>query len=478
MSTADLVALVCCDLGAIVRGRSVLSSELGANLEAGVGWVPANMSLTPHGPLAAETPFDSVGDLRLLPDAGTHVRVEANSHGGALELVLCDIVEPDGQPWDCCPRRFLREALGELRSELGARVVASFEHEFQLVDEAPAGDGASRAGDGESAGRGTSPAAPFSLAAQWRAEPFPARVVDALIEADVQPERFFAEFAPRQFEIPVEAVEGMTAADRAVVLREIVRELARRGGSRATFAPLLDPEGPGNGVHVHFNLVDERGRGLLYDMTAAANGEAASPAGHVASPAGDAANRVRLSDFGLRFAAGILRHAGALSALTAPSPVSAPRLTPHRWSAGAVALGPGNREALLRVPLPVTLGGGDAATQLHLEYRAADATANPYLALGAIVRAGLEGVRARLDPPPLLDVDPGRLDAGDAERFGVAALPRSLEEALVALADDEVARGWLSPRLYEAYIGLKRAEIDAVAGLDLAETCRRYAELY
>src|SRR5262249_48679596 len=139
MSAADLVALVCCDLGAIVRGRSVLSSELAANLDAGVGWVPANMSLTPHGPLAAHTPFDSVGDLRLLPDADTHVRVEANSHGGALELVLCDIVETDGQPWDCCPRHFLRQALEELRSELGARVLASFEHEFQLVGTAPEG---------------------------------------------------------------------------------------------------------------------------------------------------------------------------------------------------------------------------------------------------------------------------------------------------------------------------------------------------
>ncbi len=438
MSAADLVALVCCDLGAIVRGRSVLSSELGAHLDAGVGWVPANMSLTPHGPLARESPFGSVGDVRLLPDADTHVRVEANSHGGALELVLCDIVEIDGLPWDCCPRSFLRDALGELRNELGARVVASFEHEFQLVDS------------------GALAEAPFSLAAQWRAEPFPAQLMDVLIEAGVQPERFLAEFAPRQFEIPVEAAEGVAAADRAVVLREIVRELAHRLGSRASFAPLVDPGAAGNGVHIHLRLIDEQGGPLFYD--------AARPA--------------RLSELGLRFAAGILRHARALTALTAPSPPSAARLLPHRWSAGAVALGPGNREALLRIPTPVTLGGAEEESQLRLEYRAADATANPYLALGAIVRAGLEGVRAQLAPPPLLDVDPGGLDAAEAQRFGIGALPGSLGEALAAIAGDEVGRGWLSPRLYEAYAGLKRAEIEAVAGLDVAETCRRYAELY
>ncbi|HEY2767603.1 MAG TPA: glutamine synthetase family protein [Solirubrobacteraceae bacterium] len=437
MSSADLVALVCCDLGAIVRGRSVLSAELGAHLDAGVGWVPANMSLTPRGPLADATPFHSVGDLRLLPDVDTHVRVEANSHGGALELVLCDIVETDGCPWDCCPRRFLREALEDLREELGACVVASFEHEFQLLEETP-------------------PAAPFSLAAQWRAEPFPSQVMDALIEAGAQPERYLAEFSAHQFEIPVDAAEGLAAADRAVVLREVVREIARRHGSRASFAPLVNPAEAGNGVHIHLNLRDEEGQPLLYDATRPAS----------------------LSELGGRFAAGILRHAAALGALTAASPPSAVRLTPHRWSTGAVALGPANREALLRIPSPVTLGGGDPAGQLHLEYRAADATANPYLALGAILRAGLEGVRSELDPPPLLEVDPGRLDAAEAQRFGVGALPRSLEESLEALAGDEVVRGWMAPRLYEAYVGIKRAEIDAVAGLDIGETCRRYAAIY
>jgi glutamine synthetase len=437
MSPTDLVALVCCDLGAIVRGRSVLASELGAHLDAGVGWVPANHSLTPFGPLAEHTPFDSVGDLRLLPDPDTHVRVEAGEHGSALELVLCDIVETDGRPWECCPRRFLREALEQLREELGARLVASFEHEFQLSLEGP-------------------PAAPFSLEEQRRAEPFAAAAMDALIDAGVQPERFLAEFAAHQFEIPVEAAEGLTAADRAVVFREVVREIARRHELRASFAPLLDPAGPGNGVHVHLNLLDRDGAPLLHD------------------PARPAV----LSELGGSFAAGILRHAGALSALCAPSPASAARLSPHRWSAGAVCLGESNREALLRIPTPVTLAGADPARQLHLEYRGADGSANPHLALGAILRAGLEGVRARLPPPPLLDRDPAGLDPSEAERFGVGALPVSLEAALEALGRDERARAWMSPLLYEAYVGVKRAELDAVAELDLGEVCRRYGAIY
>jgi glutamine synthetase len=453
VSSTELVALVCCDLGAIVRGRALFASEFDKSLQAGVSWVPANHSLTPHGPLAEHTPFGSTGDLRLLPDLDTRVRVEADAHGSAeqdtgggtgtaeggsaLEFVLCDIVETDGRPWECCPRRFLRAALEELERELGARAVVSFEHEFQLLSDAP-------------------PAAPFSLEALRRAEPFAAEAMAALDEAGAQPERFFPEFAAHQFEIPVAAAEGLAAADRAVVLKEVVREVARRRGLRATFAPLVDPAGPGNGVHVHLSLRDAAGAPLLYD--------AARPA--------------CLSELGRRFAAGVLRHAGALSALTAPSPVSSARLTPHRWSAGAVCLAERNREALLRIPPLVALAATDPAEQLRLEYRGADAAANPYLALGALVRAGLEGVREGLPEPPLLDRDPAQLNTAEAERYGVGALPASLEDALQALAEDETARAWLGPTLYDAYVGLKRAEIDAVADLDVSEVCRRYAAIY
>ena len=401
--------------------------------------MPANHALTPLGPVADPNPFGSTGDLRLLPDADTHVLVAADGEEGALELVLCDIVETNGEPWECCPRRFLRDALRELEQELGARLLASFEHEFQLL-----------------LAHSSPPALPFSLDAQRRAEPFASRAMGSLVEAGVEPERFFAEYAPHQFEIPVAAAEGVASADRSVVLREVVREIARRQGMRASFVPLLDPEQAGNGVHIHLNLLDAGGSSLLYDT---------------ARPAG-------LSEIGGRFAAGILLHARALSALTAPSPVSGARLTPHRWSAGALCLGQRNREALLRIPPVVALADDDPARQLHIEYRGADATANPYLALGAIVRAGLAGVRAQLPAPPILECDPAQLSTEDAERFGVGALPTTLAQALAALADDATVRGWMTPLLYDAYMSIKHAELDAATGLDLEEVCRRYAAIY
>jgi glutamine synthetase len=437
VSDSGLVALVCCDLGSIVRGRSVPSAELGEHLRAGVSWVPANHALTPLGPVAEPNPFGSTGDLRLLPDADTHVQVGAPDGESALELVLCDIVETDGEPWECCPRSFLRESLRELERELGATLVASFEHEFQLLLDSP-------------------PALPFTLDAQRRVAPFPTRVMHALLEAGVEPERFFAEYAPHQFEIPVATAEGVASADRSVVLREVVREVARRQGMRASFAALLDPTQAGNGVHIHLNLLDASGSSLLYD--------AAAPA--------------CLSELGGRFAAGILLHARALSALTAASPVSGARLAPHRWSAGAVCLAQRNREALLRLPPLLELAGADPAGQLHIEYRGADATANPYIALGAIVRAGVEGVRAQLPAPAILDRDPAQLDTEDAQRFGVGALPATLEESLQALAGDASARGWMTPLLYDAYVSVKRAELDASRGVELEELCGRYGAIY
>lgn len=437
MSSQELVDLVCCDLGAIVRGRALLSTELAKHLADGVGWVPANQSLSPLGPLAEPSPFGSTGDLRLLPDPATRVHVSATPPQTPLELVLCDIVATDGQPWECCPRHFLKSALADLASEFGVHVRASFEHEFQLVlDDAPA--------------------LPFSLEARRLAEPFATRLMHALAEARTEPERFFAEYASHQFEVPVESTGGLASADRSVVLKEVVREIARRHDMRASFSPLLDPAEAGNGVHIHFSLQDQAGAPLLYDRRRRAN----------------------LSRLGASFAAGILRHAHALTALTAPSPISSARLTPHRWSAGAVCLAERNREALLRIPPVVALSGADPASQLHLEYRGADATANPYLALGAILRAGLAGLRDELPAPPILDVDPARLDRAAAQRFGVGALPASLEDSLAALHSDATARAWMSPLLYDAYVGIKRSELQTVTEMDIGETCRRYAHVY
>lgn len=437
-ASGDLVALIHCDLGSVVRARSLLSADLSRGEQASAGWVPSAQGRSPLGPSADPNPFGATGDLRLLADLDTRATISAEGEASALELVICDLVEPDGTAWDCCPRAFLHEALGELKRELGASLVASFEHEFQLLLDEPA------------------PPA-LSLAAQRSVDPFPTRAMTALAEAGIEPERFVAERSPHQFEIPLAPAEGLGSADRSVVLREVVHEVARREGKRASFVPLLDPAEQGNGLHIHLSLRDADGRFLFHDPKRPAN----------------------LSELGGRFAAGILAHASALTALTAPSAVSFARLQPGRRGAGAACLGERNRETLLRIPPLLGLTPYvNPAAQMRLEYRGADAAANPYLALGALIRGGLRGVREGLEPPPILDRDPAELSKEEEACFGVGALPASLEDALQALADDAVVRGWLPARLYELYTGLKRAEIEAVADQELGEICRRYAAVY
>ena len=127
----------------------------------------------------------------------------------------------------------------------------------------------------------------------------------------------------------------------------------------------------------------------------------------------------------------------------------------------------------------MALGGGDPATQMRLEYRGADAAANPYLALGAIIRAGLDGIARGLPAPPMLDRDPALLTDEAAERFGVGALPRSLAEALAALDDDDIVRGWLrADAATTAYMSVKRAERRDGAARDTHDAGEARAERY
>jgi glutamine synthetase len=432
-----LVGFMYCDLAAIVRGRLIPARDLDRRLASGLGWVPANQSITAFGDLAEPNPFGSVGDLRILPDPQTHVHVDLWDEAAPLDFLLCTAVEVDGTPWDCCPRAFAAASLRALEEESGLRLVASFEHEFQLVDDA-------------------APAPPFSLESYRRAEPFGSLVVAALREAGVDVDTFLPEYGPHQFEVPCRPAEGIAAADRSVIAKEVVREVARRLGRRATFTPLPSPDAIGSGAHVHLSLLDAAGAPATYDPDA---------------PGG-------LSAAAASFAAGVIRHAPFLTALAAPSAISYERLKPHTWSAGAAALGERNREALLRIGPLVSIGGQDPAAQCNLEFRAADSTANPYLVLGALARAGLQGIREGLACPPILRDDPTRLAPAELAALGAPTLPTSLAEALAAIEADDVARGWLEPRLLETYLGVKRSELAQCDGLDVGEICRRYAAVY
>lgn len=249
---------------------------------------------------------------------------------------------------------------------------------------------------------------------------------------------------------------GVTAADRAVVLREIVREITRNRGWRSSFAPKTAVDGVGNGVHIHFSFCDAHGKPATYDPDKPGN----------------------VSDAAAQFVAGILAHLPALTAFTAPSPVSYLRLQPHHWSSSYTWFGDRDRESSLRICPVNRIGDADPAAAFNIEYRPADATACPHLALAVIVRAGLEGLRGKFPRPPLFSGDPALLTQSERDRLGLRRLPQSLAQALETLLADKTVCSWFSPVALETYTGMKLKELQ-LAGDALDDAlCRRYAGIY
>jgi glutamine synthetase len=431
------VMLLYPDLSGLSRGRSVPSSELKARLSTGVGWVPADQAITPLGPIAEPNPWGPIGDLRLIPDPATEVYLDLWEDAGPLHFMLCDAVLPDGTPWDACVRELSKRAIAALE-EAGYRALVSFEQEFFLT------------------GAPQPPAPGFSMEAFRTAEPFPSLLMQALTNAGLAPETLLPEYGANQFEITVRPTDPLTAADRAVAVREVTREVARRLGRRATFSPILDADDVGAGVHVHISLQHLDGEPASYDAT---------------EPGG-------LSRVGGSFAAGILDHLSALCALTAPSAVSYARLTPHRWSAGYRILGYRNREAAVRICPTVTLDGAEPAKTFNLEYRSADAAASPHVTLAAILFSGVSGLQAQSPTPPLVDTDPHDLSEAERVRIGADRLPGSLSDALDALEADDEVRSWFSDDLWSAYLAMKRTELQLLEEVSFEDRCARYRDVY
>lgn len=433
-----LVSIATVDYAGLMRARSLTRKAFDTSGPVkSCGWVPANMSLTPFDEIADPNPWGSAGDLRLLADTSARFRAWPARAASPLDIVMADIVELDGTPWTACPRVFLKGALTDFKAETGCDVIAAFEQEYQILDAdwhgAPA----------------------FSLAALRRADPFGPELMAALEQAGVEPEIFIAEYGRDQYEIASSPAIALVAADRAAIAREIVRETARLNGWLASFAPKTAVEGVGNGVHVHFSFAGPGGP-ATYDPGAPGN----------------------LSGLAAAFCAGVLRHLPALTAFTAPSPLSAMRLQPHHWSASYTWLGTQDREASLRICPVTTMGARDAARQFNIEYRAADATASPHLALAVIVRAGLAGIRERLPAPPVFSGDPANLTDSERDSLGLRRLPQSLTAALDCLEHDEKVCGWFSDAALATYTGMKRMELKLVEGIEGDALCARYAAIY
>ncbi len=420
MTPEKLAFIGTSDLAGLLRGKSIPESALAARMARGVGITHSNLMLSPFGPIL-DTPFGTAGDLMLVPDAATQRSIPV-ADGPDIELLLGDFRTTDNVAWECCPRSFLRRGLDALKAEFALVLLATFEQEMVYT------------------GVEDRPGAPYSLDALRRQGAFGGTLLAAMRRAGIEPDSFLAEYGPRQFEVTAGPTIGLRAADEAVTVRELARAIAAQLGHRAILAPMLHPDGIGNGTHIHWSLLDTAERPVTYDPHGA-NGLSAA-AEHIC--------------------AGMLHHLPAIVAVTAASVSSYYRLRPGRWAPTNVDLGVQDRGSAVRI-CPVYATAPDSiARQFNVEFRVADATASPYLALGVLVQAGLDGLRRKLH---LTDVAP-------------ASLPPSLDAALDLFEASPAVAGWFGPQFRDVYLRFKRAELKALAGMDEATICTRYAEIY
>lgn len=401
------VRLVWCDNANQIRAKAFHRDRFDEHAAAGIGIAMAQQGVTALADAVAPgSGLTPVGEVWLRPDLGTLTRLPyCQGHA----RVMADIVTADGRPWPLCPRHFLRRMIAAV-AEHGIVARAAFEHEFYLLHRQPGGS--------------LQPidASPFaSTAGMDAAAVVVGEIADALQAQGVQVQRYYPESGPGQHEISVSHAEPLQAADDAVIFRETVRAVAARHGLHATFLPKVFPDAAGSGCHLHLSLWQD-GRNLMIGEDG-------------------------LSELGQRFVAGVLHHLPALMALTTPSPNSYRRLQPQAWSGAYRVWGVDNREAAVRVP-----GEPDGSSPRQIEVKTVDATANPYLALGAVLRAGLHGIEARLAPGPQTVIDPAT-DPDAAER-----LPGDLVQAAAALAADPQLLAALGEPLATAFLAVRREE--------------------
>ncbi|MFG2883446.1 glutamine synthetase family protein [Streptomyces sp. NPDC048297] len=445
--TADLaergvrgIVLAYVDTAGVGRVKTIPTARLESAVAWGVGMSPVfDTFLADDSIVTTDVLGSPDGDLRLFPDLDG-LTVLAGQPGWAWAPV--DRITQEGARHPGCSRTFLRRIVADAAERHGLSFKAAVEIEWAVgLDSAPAGEFVPAV---------SGPA--YGAVRQVELSECTADLLGALAAQGVDVDQVHPEYAAGQFEISVGALDPVAAADRSVLVRQTIRAVSRRHGLRVSFAPAYVADGVGNGGHLHLSCW--RGGENLH-----AGGE----------------GRYGMTAEAESFAAGVLARLPALTAVTAPSPASYLRLRPSRWAGVFTAWGRETREAALRV---VTGTTGRRDQDANLEVKPVDLAANPYLALGCVIAAGLDGIDGALPLPREITGDPARFDAEEAAALGVRRLPVSLPEAVEEFRSDRVLRDALGPVLADAVSAVRLGEAAAADGLDDAGVAAAYRWKY
>src|SRR5690348_12392009 len=389
----DVVRVSYPDLIGVDRGRDVLLDVLPSAMEHGLAFCRAVYHTSPMGDVV---PVDGgleagLPDIHVVPDLSSLTALPWEPNAA---WCIGEAFTPDGAPAPEAPRTVARR-VAERIAGLGYELACGPELEFYLCQQAPDGQWKRYADD---------PGNVYVVGRKGDPQGLLLHMLRQLRDAGLQVTAANHEFSPGQFEINLGHSELTDAADRSFRLKSAVQEIARQRGLLATFmAKPFNDEG-GSGFHVHVSLRDESG-GNVFGDTGGADG---------------------LSAAGRHAIGGVLRHAGALSALLNPTINSYKRFGPDTLAPWLIDWGLDNRSAMVRVP-------PERGPGARMEVRLGDATANPYLAMAAVGAAVYLGITGKVEPPAKLEgygYDPSRAEV----------LPQRLGDALDALeADGELA---------------------------------------
>lgn len=360
-------------------------------------------------------------DMYLRPDPDTFAIFPWRPREGAVARLMCDVYTPDGTPFAGCPRNALKKALSEAAA-MGYKMYVGPECEFFLFQVDEGGRPTTRTHDN---------AGYFDLTPVDMGENARRAMVMTLEEMGFEIEASHHEVAPGQHEIDFKYSDALDVADKVMTFKFVVRTIAQRHGLHGTFMPKPIFGINGSGMHCHQSLF-AGSKNVFYDEN---------------SPDG-------LSDTAKHYIGGLMKHARAIAAVTNPTVNSYKRLVPGYEAPVYIAWSNRNRSPLIRIP-------AKRGQSTRLELRNPDPACNPYLAFAAMLKAGLDGIKNKIQPPPPCERNIYHMTADEREELGIGSLPANLLEAMQELSANEVIKSALGPHIFEKFIAAKTREWDS-----------------
>ena len=357
-------------------------------------------------------------DMLLNPDLSTFRVLPWSNSGGQIARIICNIMNPDGTPFEGCPRQTLQRVCDKAE-KMGYVLNAGPEAEFFLFLHDENGDPAPLTHDSA----GYFDLAPLDLGEDARRE-----IVNVLNNLGFEVEAAHHEVAHGQHEIDFKYAPALETADNVATFKFVVRKIAQNYNLHATFMPKPVYGINGSGMHVHQSLF-RKDQNAFYD----------------------AKTEDQLSKEAKYYIGGVLQHAKSLVAITNPLINSYKRLVPGYEAPVNIAWSEKNRSPLIRVP-------AKRGKSTRVEVRMPDPSANPYLAIAVMLAAGLSGIENKIVPPPSVNKNIFAMSQREKRRLKIEALPANLSEAIYYFERDKLMKEVLGEHIFTHFIEAKKME--------------------